>query len=88
MAIKIELTNQSVLEANEAFCRLKRQCSQIGVSGGRMVKWSRPNASEVKINVDGSSQLNVSRAGVGCIARSHQGKWVFGKARNIGRANS
>lgn len=67
----VELVNLSVIETNEAYCRLRKANGLEGVSRGFLLQWTKPEASVVKINVDGASHNNAKRAVVGYIARNH-----------------
>lgn len=53
-----------------------------------MVGWNCPSDGWVKLNVDGTSQKDGKRAGVGCVVRNNDGSWLMGESRNIGKANS
>ena len=52
------------------------------------VRWFRPPIDWFKLNSDGATLGNPSKAGGGGLIRDHQGKWVEGYMRHIGFASS
>ncbi|XP_042959541.1 uncharacterized protein LOC122294687 [Carya illinoinensis] len=54
----------------------------------KIIKWRRPNAGRLKLNVDGSSLGNPGLAGGGGILRDSGGKIVYGFSKHFGNASS
>ena len=54
----------------------------------KQIRWEKPSNGWRKLNVDGASIGNPSRAGGGDLLRNKNGNWIGGFARRIGMANS
>ena len=54
----------------------------------RPIQWSKPEASWLKLNTDGSSLGNPGLAGGGGLIRNEEGGWVAGFTRKIGITTS
>ena len=54
----------------------------------KQIRWEKPSNGWRKLNVDGASMGNPSRAGGGDLLRNKNGNWIGGFARRIGMANS
>ena len=68
------------------FCVSKRQKTRhCSVSP---ICWNKPESGWYKLNSDGASQGNPGYAGGGGLIRDHNGKWVKGFMRNIGKTTS
>ena len=68
------------------FCVSKRQ--KIRHCTVNPICWNKPEPGWYKLNSDGASQGNPGCAGGGGLIRDHNGKWVKGFMRNIGKTTS
>ncbi|MBA0631141.1 hypothetical protein Godav_003160, partial [Gossypium davidsonii] len=60
----------------------------LGVNQGIRVKWHPPSSGWVKINVDGSSNMNGHYLMVGGVVRDSTGNWLEGFKKYIGRGSA
>ncbi|MBA0872692.1 hypothetical protein Goshw_018760, partial [Gossypium schwendimanii] len=60
----------------------------LGVNQGIKVKWHPPSSGWVKINVDGSSNMNGHYLMVGGVVRDSTGNWLEGFKKYIGRGSA
>lgn len=80
---KLESICCRVEEIVEAFEKLKctRGSNWVPVDG--MVAWTCPLEGRIKINVDRALPIGNKRAGIGCVARDCNGRWLLGEARQV-----
>lgn len=52
-----------------------------------MTSWRRPTGNSIKLNVDGATQVNASRAGVGCVARDGNSHWLVEETHSVGQVS-
>lgn len=52
------------------------------------IKWTHPPTGSVKVNFDSVSKSDSSLAAAACVIRDSEGKWLLGKARNLGKCSS
>ena len=67
---------------------LDKNVMDCSVPTARLISWVWPPQGFIKLNVDGSSQGNPGLAGFGGLARSDDGKWIFGFYGSIGFAGN
>ena len=53
-----------------------------------LIRWIPPPESVVKVNVDGASERNPGRAGIGGLIRGETGIWLGGFAESVGKASN
>lgn len=54
----------------------------------KSIRWEKPRAGWLTLNIDGSSSSNSGPAGGGGLIRDENGDWVTGFVRRIGNTNS
>ena len=54
----------------------------------KSVRWEKPSIEWMKLNIDGSSIVNLGMAREGGVIKDEEGNWVVGFAKRIGSASS
>ena len=72
------------MEYNHYACNLTAPKKMIW----KNIRWEKPNAGWMKLNIDESSFDSLGLAGGGGVLRDEEGKWVIDYARKIGTTNS